>query len=112
MFNALSSDLLLGLGFEEEFVNPADRQRLRQIVKGAVLGAAATASALFFAANREALYVRGAQQIGRDFDQAEQMLPALPEGERRFTAESKYPSHRCGEDKKCGTERNKKESAG
>lgn len=82
MRDAFLGSLLLRLGFEQEFVDPAAAQGLREIIKGAVPGPAVVATALLFSADRKALDIRSAQQIGINLELAQKRRLALPKRER------------------------------
>ncbi len=64
MPDAFLGGLLLSLGLEQEFVDPASAEGLREIIKGAVLGPAMVATALLLSADRKALDIRSAEQVG------------------------------------------------
>jgi hypothetical protein len=66
MLDPLASVLPLRIGFEQKFIHPSHGQRLSQIIERTVLGAAVAAFALLLPANREALHIGGAQQVGKD----------------------------------------------
>lgn len=82
MRDTFLSGLLLNLGLEQEFVNPAAAEGLREIIKRAVFGSAVTATALLFSADRKTLDIRSAQQIGINLELRHKRGLALPKRER------------------------------
>ena len=96
MRDAFLRGLLLSLGLEQEFVDPADAQGLREIIKRPVLGPALATTTLLLSANRKTFDIGSAQQIGVNLDLAHEPGFALSQRERRFSAELVNPSHHYG----------------
>ena len=92
MLNGLASRLLLGVALEEEFVNLAHRQTLRQVVERSVFTAAVVALAVGFTTAGEALHQRSAQRVGVDFKLGQQEAFAFAQGEGGCGGVM-YPSH-------------------
>jgi len=93
--NAVSALLLLGLGFEQEFKDPARDQTDRQIIKRAVLGPL-RAGAIGFATGGKTLDEGGAQELGRNAQLPQERSFALAQRQRRGAAESVYLSQDVG----------------
>ncbi len=92
MLDRVASRLLLGGALEEEFVDPAHRQTLGQVVERTVLIAPVVALAIGFTTAGEALDQRSAQGVGANLKLGEQEAFALAQGKGGF-AGVVYPSH-------------------
>ena len=93
MRDAFLGGFLLNFGLEQEFVDPAAPEGLREIVKRTVFVPAVAATARFFSADRKTLDVGSAQQIRMDPELGQYPRLALPQRERRLALGMINPSH-------------------
>ena len=84
-------DLLRGL--QQQRLHLAFGEAAVEVKKGAVLGAAAVAVTVGFAAFEEPLDQRGVQELGRESKRAQQMRLALAQGQGGRAGQRLYPTH-------------------
>jgi len=95
MVNAVFGHLSLGIVLEEELVDLAQGQTLRQVIERSVFIAAMVAMAVALATLGETLDKRGTQAIRADLELRQKETFALAQGKSGFSR-AVYPSHIYG----------------